>query len=218
MAVLDTDDRTAHVAPDDVAAEPEKAGGERRPRNRDSERGAGRRPLRPVGLALLVAGGGAQVTGASLDAWLHLRDPSLAHHEAVFSFANPGHGLLAAGLGTMVLGGFLWVAGPLLDRARSRPRRLGPPAAVVAALLVLGLLAARSNLGRSQVVDVTASDAHAHSPPGASSAAASSGVAGSPGTGPVVDLHSHGGPLGGGAPVDAATQGLLTAQLAQALG
>ena len=206
MAVLHTDDRSVHAAPDDVAAEPEGTGGERRRRERGSGPGNGRRALRPVGLALLVAGGGAQVTGASLDAWLHLRDPSLAHHEAVFSFANPGHGLLAAGLGTMVLGGFLWAAGPRLDRARSRPRRLGPPAAVVAALLVLGLLAARSDLGRSQVVDVTASDAHAHSPPPASSAA----------TGAVVDVHSHGGLLGGGAPVDAATQALLTAQLAQA--
>jgi hypothetical protein len=201
VAVLDTHDRTAHAAPDDVAVNPEEAGGE----GRGHRRGNGRRPLRPVGLALLVAGGAAQVTGASLDAWLHLRDPSLAHHEAVFSFANPGHGLLAAGLGTLVLGGFVWVAGPRLDRAPSRPGRLGPPAAVVAALVVLGLLAARSNLGRSQVVDVTASDGHAHSSPAASAAA----------TGPVVDGHSHGGPLGGGAPVDAATQALLTVQLAQ---
>src|SRR5439155_8015208 len=54
--------------------------------------------LVPVGRWLMAAGTLIAVTGAGLDAWRHLSDQSLIHHEAVVSFGNPAHALLVVGI------------------------------------------------------------------------------------------------------------------------
>src|SRR2546429_1763806 len=57
--------------------------------------------------ALLSAGtvGVAALPGGlALDAYLHARDPSLAHREGLFTLGNPGHLLLGIGIGLVVLG------------------------------------------------------------------------------------------------------------------
>src|SRR5437667_10532383 len=51
-----------------------------------------------------LLGVAALLGGLALDAYLHARDPSLAHREGLFTLGNPGHVLLGIGIGLVVLG------------------------------------------------------------------------------------------------------------------
>lgn len=74
-----------------------------------------------TGLAVASAGLVTLLTGLAWDAVLHARDPELAHHEGLFTLANPGHVLLLAGIALTVLG--LGLA--LLASGGSRSTRFG---------------------------------------------------------------------------------------------
>ena len=51
-----------------------------------------------------VAGVVALLSGLALDAYLHAKDPTLAHREGIFTLSNPGHVLLGAGIALVVVG------------------------------------------------------------------------------------------------------------------
>lgn len=51
-----------------------------------------------------VLGVTALLLGLAMDAYLHAKDPTLAHREGIFTLANPGHVLLGAGILLVVIG------------------------------------------------------------------------------------------------------------------
>jgi hypothetical protein len=169
---------------------------------------AAQSPARPVhrlslvavGRWLMAAGTLVAVAGAGLDAWRHLSDAGLVHHEAVVSFGNPAHALLVLGIAAGALGVFLALAGRALDRRRGLAR-IGPPAAVAVLIVAALAAAANSDLGRAHAEATAAGAAsHAHGPaPAPASATPQDGHA-------AHDVTQ---------PVDAATEHLLEAQLAQ---
>src|SRR5258708_13070263 len=44
------------------------------------------------------------LSGLAVDSYLHAKDPGLIHREGLFTLTNPGHMLLGAGIGLVVLG------------------------------------------------------------------------------------------------------------------
>jgi hypothetical protein len=63
-------------------------------------------PIRKLAafLAIGVVGVAALLSGLALDAYLHAKDPTLAHREGIFSLSNPGHVLLGLGIALVVVG------------------------------------------------------------------------------------------------------------------
>jgi len=57
-----------------------------------------------VFLSTGVVGVAALLSGLALDAYLHAKDPTLAHREGIFTLTNPGHVLLGAGIALVVVG------------------------------------------------------------------------------------------------------------------
>src|SRR5579864_7563242 len=51
-----------------------------------------------------LAGVVALLCGLALDAYLHAKDPTLAHREGIFTLSNPGHVLLGIGIALVVVG------------------------------------------------------------------------------------------------------------------
>ncbi len=83
-----------------------------------------------------------QVTGFTVDALLHARDPGLAERESVFSLSNPGHALVGAGLAlasaALAAGAVRWAS----ERPGTPPR--AGRAMRLAALPILAFAAAAS--------------------------------------------------------------------------
>jgi hypothetical protein len=57
-----------------------------------------------VFLTIGIVGVAALLSGLALDAYLHAKDPTLAHREGIFSLTNPGHVLLGLGIALVVVG------------------------------------------------------------------------------------------------------------------
>ena len=57
-----------------------------------------------VFLAIGLVGVVALLSGLALDAYLHAKDPTLAHREGIFTLTNPGHVLLGLGIALVVVG------------------------------------------------------------------------------------------------------------------
>jgi hypothetical protein len=55
-------------------------------------------------LAIGIVGVVALLSGLALDAYLHAKDPTLAHREGIFTLSNPGHILLGLGITLVVVG------------------------------------------------------------------------------------------------------------------
>ena len=82
----------------------------------------------------MTAGGAiAQILGLAWDARLHRLHPELGRNEGIFTFANPGHALIAAGMALAVAGTaiFLWGRG-MGTPSGSRWRRVAGPASAIA--------------------------------------------------------------------------------------
>src|SRR5579859_7710061 len=114
------------------------------------------------GVQLMVSGVATQVVGLGVDAWLHLRNPQLAHQEALFTFSNPGHALLIVGMGVALFGAFLVVAGHWLAGSTSRLLRVVIPLGVAVQLVGVGVVASRSELGANHGALTVATISHSH--------------------------------------------------------
>jgi hypothetical protein len=82
---------------------------------------------------MTASGAVAQVLGLAWDARLHRLHPDLGSHEGIFTFANPGHALIAVGMALVVAGTalFLWARGAGTT-AGSRWRSVAGPASAIA--------------------------------------------------------------------------------------
>jgi hypothetical protein len=110
----------------------------------------------------MTAGGAiAQVLGLAWDARLHRLHPELGSHEGIFSFANPGHALIAAGMALVVAGTalFLWGRGagtPAGSRWRRAAGRASAIAVVALALAAFGSAAVTEvRHGHERAAEVT---------------------------------------------------------------
>jgi hypothetical protein len=123
-----------------------------------------------VALLAAVAGLALLLTGLGVDAWLHAKDETLAAREGVFSLSNPGHLLLAGGIGLAATGTLaaLYFAWGLVAREGILSRRwvraitmqVSGVAAAGAVLLALGVSASAHDHGAAS--PPSAVGAHVH--------------------------------------------------------
>ncbi len=88
----------------------------------------------------ITAGGAiAQILGLAWDARLHRLHPDLGSHEGIFTFANPGHALIAAGMALVVAGTalFLWERGRGTPAGSPWRRAVGPASAIAVVAFAL---------------------------------------------------------------------------------
>lgn len=129
----------------------------------DSHRGTG------LALATGSAGVVGLLSGLATDAWLHARNPALTHTESIWTLTNPGHALLAVGIGLVVVG----LSAATYLHLRTSSRRFARPLAVrLAGVTVLALVVASVGTVRwAATTEATAgSHAHAAADPAADSA------------------------------------------------
>ena len=108
----------------------------------------------------LMAGGAiAQILGLAWDARLHRLHPDLGSHEGIFTFGNPGHALIAAGMTLAAMGTalFLW------DRGRRSAARWGRVAGPASGAAVVAL--ALAAFGSAATTEAQHRRAHAGAAP-----------------------------------------------------
>jgi hypothetical protein len=96
---------------------------------------------------MVTVGALAQAGGLGIDAWMHLKDPTLAAREALLTFGNVGHVLLLGGIALVLAGLGVMIVGPRLLKAAA-PIRVGVP--LVLALVIGGASVAAANSGLAQ--------------------------------------------------------------------
>ena len=102
-----------------------------------------------LGSGLMIVGGIAEALGLGIDAYEHIKDPTLAAREALLTFSNIGHVLLLGGIALVVVGVMVALLVPRLARTPV-PIRFGVP-------LVLAVL-----MGMSSVAAANSGLAHPH--------------------------------------------------------
>jgi hypothetical protein len=113
-----------------------------------------------AGFRITAAGAFAQTIGLGVDAWMHVKDPTLASREALLAFSNVGHVLLLTGMALVIAGVAIATLGPRLVRT-SRPMRVGVPLALAVVLGASSIAAANSGLAKPHEHDASAGHAHA---------------------------------------------------------
>ncbi len=155
--------------------------------------------MRQIGLAAVIGGVTAQLSGLALDGWLHGRDATLAEREGVLTLTNPGHLLFAAGLALTVVGVCLAFAGPVLAAGRGRrdPVAWARASLPVAGMLLLaagafGVAASSGGLTGHEHAAAAAEGAHTHESATAGGAAVTDHDHGAgPVTAPAGDPSNH---------------------------
>lgn len=119
--------------------------------------------LNRFSMPVALAGVSVTLAGLAVDAILHRLNPQLALTEGIFALNNPGHLMLALGIGLNVMGGIMCLVGHATQPARTAVARLGLGA--LAALLLAGAtaslaLAVWSETGASHTHAGMAADDH----------------------------------------------------------
>jgi hypothetical protein len=88
---------------------------------------------------MTAVGAIAQILGLAWDARLHRLHPDLGSHEGIFTLANPGHALIAAGMALAVAGTvlFLWERGSGMAAGPRWRRAAGPTSAIAVVALAI---------------------------------------------------------------------------------
>ena len=102
---------------------------------------------RTWGFRATVVGAVAQTIGLGVDAWMHIKDPTLAAREALLTFSNVGHVLLLGGMALVIAGVAIATLGPRLART-PRPVRVGVPLVLALVLGASSIAAANSGLAK----------------------------------------------------------------------
>jgi hypothetical protein len=106
---------------------------------------------RKVGFEIAAVGGAMQALGFGVDGWLHASDPELSSRENIFTLTSPGHFLVYAGLGMVIVGLVVAFVCPVLGRVI-------PPEAVwllPLAMISVPLVATVAVVGLAAVVVVS---------------------------------------------------------------
>ena len=99
--------------------------------------------------SVTACGAIAQVLGLAWDARLHHLYPELGSHEDIFSFANPGHTLIASGMALVVAGSalFLWARRAGTASGSRWRRAIGPVSALAVVALAVAVFGSAAATG-----------------------------------------------------------------------
>jgi hypothetical protein len=115
-----------------------------------------------LGFRITVVGAVAQTIGLGVDAWMHVKDPTLAAREALLTFSNVGHVLLLGGMAFVIAGVVIATLGPRLART-PRPVRVGVPLVLAVVLGASSIAASNSGLAKPHEHDAAKGAGAGHS-------------------------------------------------------
>jgi hypothetical protein len=114
-----------------------------------------------LGFRITIVGAVAQTAGLGVDAWMHIKDPTLAAREALLTFSNVGHVLLLGGMALVIVGIVIATLGPRLVHT-PRPVRFGVPLALAILLGTGSVAAANSGLAKPHDHGLSSPGGHTH--------------------------------------------------------